>query len=767
MRRPLFIICLCFVFLLGLWIVAGRLFQSRTLLPEVNGRQLVKGDRLVAWGKVYRKESRLSFGQEKLLIYIKSVSILSRQVSDSDDTSGGEGESIQETPIPVTFNLICELPGDAALPLLGSSICLEGEFAPFSEAANPGQFDSREYYHALGIGGTMKKSKLTSGGQEGSRFLEGLYGLRCMWKERLYRIFPEAEASVMATMLLGEKGALDSGIRELYMRNGIVHILSISGLHITMIGMGFYKILRKLGIRKQICTAAGCILLVCYGMLTGMGVSAVRAIGMYIVRMAGESIGRTYDMLTALGVMAVFILAGSPGYLTHSGFLLSFGSVLGIGAFLPVLRHSADADRVKDKPEQTILIRQAAKLWDGLLQSMTGSLSITLFTLPIQLAIYSEVPVYSVFLNMLVLPFMGIVMGTGILVMVIPGISIAGVIPQAVLKGYEWLCRIFELLPGHIWSPGCPRAWQIAIFYAGLFILIIAGKKWRFRGKYLVLAALVILLGYRDHSGLEVFFLDVGQGDCIIVRTNGGDSFLFDGGSSSSGSPGKNIIIPFLKYQGIRKLTVVISHPDSDHINGILELLEEGKDKGIQIQRIMLPAIEKESRNAQFGQILGKAGSEEIIYMGLGDMWESGGASFRCLHPAKGNTIKDSNAYSLCIRMEYGSFSMLLTGDVEGEGEEELLKVLDNMEDTAVTVLKVAHHGSRNSTASRLLELLKPDIAVISCGSDNSYGHPHKELLERLEDSGAAVLKTPDTGAVALKVRKNRLKVKSYRNGEQ
>ena len=149
----------------------------------------------------------------------------------------------------------------------------------------------------------------------------------------------------MSTMLLGDDAGLDREIKELYKRNGIVHILSISGLHITLIGMTLYRLLRRMGMPVWPAALAGSGILILYGIMTGLGVSALRAIAMYLIRMLGEVLGRTYDMLTALGVAGAVTLLFNPMYLCHAGFLLSYGAVLGMGVL------KADAVWGREKAE--------------------------------------------------------------------------------------------------------------------------------------------------------------------------------------------------------------------------------------------------------------------------------------------------------------------------------------------------------------------------------------------------------------------------------
>lgn len=217
---------------------------------------------------------------------------------------------------------------------------------------------------------------------------------------------------------------------------------------------------------------------------------------------------------------------------------------------------------------------------------------------------------------------------------------------------------------------------------------------------------------------------------------------MFDCGSTSRSLVGEYVLKPYLKYEGIRHIDgIFVSHSDSDHYNGVQELLENQNEWGITVDNLVLPG--------------------EIV---AGDTWEceSGSVRFTCLHPSALEAFEDSNAFSQCFYVEMAdAMSLLLTGDVEGEGEAQLLQELQKRNITQATVLKVAHHGSRYSTSEAFLEQCKPEVAIISAGRNNSYGHPHEALLERLDVSGALIWSTQEYGAITIEVGE-KLKLRSW-----
>ena len=551
---------------------------------------------------------------------------------------------------------------------------------------------------------------------------------------------------------------MNQEIRELYQSNGIVHILSISGLHITLLGMGFYKGLRQFTIPIIPAAIAGGVVILLYGIMTGFGVSACRAIGMYLIRMLGEVWGKTYDMLTAMGVLAVIMLIENPLLSYHSGFLLSFSSVCGVGVLVPVLTPPAQLLAIKpwDRKSKRLLKNLTQKAVSGFVVSC----SVTLFTLPIQLFFFYKIPVYSVLINLFVIPFMSVVMGVGIVVMLLPFLNFLSPIEVGIFYWFEWLCHMFEELPGHTLLVGRPAMWKILVYY-GLIMLIVW---WKREHRVIIqvgcLMIALFLLLYRFPQDTQVYCLDVGQGDCFVVRTGEDKCFLFDGGSSSYQNVGEKVIAPFLQYHGIGKLEgVFLSHGDSDHVNGVMQIIEEDL---LDVKQVYLPNVQEESL-IKLEKSLKETKNLRVERVQKGDIWKTDEFLLECLYPTK-NAAGESNETRACDLLCIGEFSMLFTGDVEGEGEACLVQELQNRNITNIDVLKVPHHGSVNGTSEALLRQIRPRVAIISCGRNNPYGHPHAETLKRLGKAGCAIWTTQKCGRIAINAEKR--SVDGYLEGE-
>lgn len=744
---------------------AACIFRAQCKPPPDYGS--LDGRRVVAEGKVYRKEYREQEGSvAKPVIYLKSVHIS----EDSEYATNIRRNLSEQNPIDKISSICYMEEKGYKEPELGTVVRLEGKVRCFATAGNPGEFDRKRYYEMMKISFRLEDAHIIASGGKPWRIREELYKLKQYFAGVLEEIFPPKEASVMKAMLLGEKNGLDEETKELYQRSSIIHILSISGLHISMIGMGLYRCLRKTGLPAKgaapICSAV----ILAYGMMTGMSMSSVRAMIMFAMHLLADAAGRTYDMATALALAAALLLAEQPGYISHSGFLFSFGAVASLGFFSDMLQEKKRLSKEsggKGKKKSTIRkVRQA----------LASGAAVTLGTLPIHFWFYYQFPVYSIILNLAVIPLMTIVMGGGLFCMLaggflpdaVKGVSLA---VRAVLLFYEQGSRLGEKIPGGLFVRGRPEGWQIAAYLLLLILLAVYVHRrpgtlpffWKCRW---IMTALCILW-IRTGDGFQVTMLDVGQGDCIHIRSGAGRDYLIDGGSSTKREVMEYQILPYLKFMGVEHIQAVfVTHADSDHCGGVTELLEAYPIQGLTIENLVLPNIGRESADEQYRKMEMLAGQKgiRVQYIGRGQWIEDGDMRLTCMHPYAGYETEERNEYSMVLFLEYKDFTGLFTGDIEGAGEDMAWEYMKKTKETErLTLLKVAHHGSAYSTEREMLEMLRPGLALISCGENNRYGHPHKELLERLEETGSHIYSTPEHGAVMVYPAKGGIGVRCFR----
>ena len=655
----------------------------------------------------------------------------------------------------------------------GMKILVKGTLKRVEEPANPGGFDSQHYYACRHIYYFMKNAVVRKKTESYSGYRQLLLHV----KEKCRQILTAAageDAPLFCAMVLGDKQDLEPEMRMRYQLAGIVHILAISGLHISILGMGLYNLLKKAGLGIW---PAG--IFSQYGIMTGGSVSTMRAVTMFLIAMGARITGRIYDMMTALSVTAMMILLESPAYLLDSGFLLSFGCVLGIGV----------------AAEKICALAGAEKKWT---KALVSSMALQLVTLPVMLKFFGEVSLAGFFLNLLVLPSVGFVLIGGMAALLlgifcIPAAKLAILPARGLLLFYEYLCSLAGKLRWSTWIGGEPEIWQILVYYGILITVLFIGQyvkiqirkekessqrkersgeqekavRWKLCTLRMAAGALltagILVLGFHPSGKLKVTCLDVGQGDGILVETPDNHHFLIDGGSSSQSDLGRYCLLPALKSQGISYLDgLFISHTDKDHISGAKELLEY-MGNGLTTIRagyLVLPSwAEKPEAWEELSDAAQKAGIK-IVTGKKGDELHCGLVSFSILWPEKNATGKDVNEEAMVMELSFGEFQMLFTGDIGADTEKKLLAsgILKD-----VDCLKVGHHGSRYSTTEAFLEKIKPELAIISCSSTNTYGHPSPETVERLEAAGSQVEYTMKNGAITVETDGKKLKIYRFR----
>lgn len=738
MKRPLCCVCAAFVATVFFVLKVSPLPYEADI-PE-------EGKRVTLLGEISKKE----YSEETLVLYLELIS----QIDKKENSCG----------------VMCyiEADGDATEPRLGSIIAVEGEVSYFKEARNPGEFDARSYYRVLGADYRLYHTEVLEESRDYSFYRETLYRIRRYFEGIYDKVLPAKTASIMKAMVLGSKSELDADSKLLFQKSGISHVYAISGLHVTLLGMGLYKLLRKLRLPAPVSLCLPIIVMIAYGDMVGMSSSAYRAVFMFGMRMAARMFRRTYDVLTSMAVAAALIVLEQPLYLYHTGFLLSFGAIIGVGCLSEVI-----------KPKKTCCTGKIG-------ESLCGSLSIFLIQFPVMLCAYYEFPVYSFLLNLIIIPAMTIVMSAGILCLAFGSLpctiglgaaKLAGLVCRFLLSGFELLCTSSLKLPFANCIVGRPSDGRIVIYYVILLLLYVLhhyvkylskqkpqGKKrvnleLPFGLKAAMIFAAVIFVSRSPIDGASVTFLDVGQGDCIWVESEQGEHFLIDGGSTSKDKIGQYTIVPFLKYNGVSRLDAVfLTHLDNDHISGVMEILEG--DTGIAIDRVCISdaVIEDEAYERLMG--LCQLRGIPVYRLKAGDGIGAYNMEFEVLHPSDVYLASSRNAYSLVMKltvkdkMTGDSFTALLTGDVEADGEYAAARELaKNQNNTGINLYKAAHHGSRYSNTEELITEAMPQVAIISCGEDNSYGHPHAEAIENFQNVGSKILVTKDTGAIIIKIK--------------
>lgn len=629
---------------------------------------------------------------------------------------------------------------------IGDTILVNGTIKQLESARNKGNFDEKQFYQS-------QKIDFKFYGKN-AEILKNCNTEYENWilkqKERIKKVYErnasEKTAGLLQTMLLGEKDCLDDEVKSLYQKAGLSHILAISGLHISLIGMSVYRTLKKLGIHIYVSAAISGAFVLTFGFLTGNAPQVQRAVLMFLVLMVGTIIGRSYDMLSALSVCAIFLLWNNPFLVGYAGFLLSFLAVMGIGIVGTVFAGNNRKKKWKSK--------------------VLSNLAIQLTTLPVLAYFYYEIPIYAMGLNLLLLPSVGVLLSVGLIGGIV-GLR-CNTISKLLLKlcevlffGYEKSCKFFLKLPGAVQIVGQPSAKGITIYYLMLIMVCIGADGWNYVrrkkeltesetgkqtgktiwilfGSVLLVSILVFYSGEKQQFQVQV--LDVGQGDGIFIQDEDGTNFFVDGGSTDIRQVGTYRILPSLKAMGVKKIDVwFISHCDEDHINGCMEILESG----YKVDMLVFSAYAVKNENYEkLTETANKQGCK-IRYLKEGEQIRTETMQFtQCASRTMAKT-DDQNAASMVLWMETKDFCGILTGDIGADQEQQL-------EVDKVTWYKAAHHGSKESNSQEFLERLHPEIATISCGIENRYGHPGKEAVLHMENSGAKIYDTRECGQIGI-----------------
>ena len=675
--------------------------------------------------------------------------------------------SMQE---PVSCNGILAY-SDSDLVSIGEIVILNGTAELWKTAVNEGNFDAQAFYLARKTDFALKNLTLLEKHGRKSFWREGLFALKLRLKEVYAAAMEPLACGVMTAMVTGDRTLLDEETKRLYQTAGLSHVMAISGLHISIIGMTLYRFLRKRGC--TFCTA-GIIAGIClygYGTMAGMGTSIQRSAGMFGLLLLAQAAGKSYDSLNALGLMGLILLWRNPYLLWDAGFQFSFAAIVGV-VWLGGCISFADASHRKQK--ETLFVSAAVQL----------------ATLPVVTWYYYEIPLYALPVNLLVLPLMGVILSCGVAGGALGLVWLRGgafllCFSEKLLALVRWMCACVAALPQSMVIVGRPKLWQVVCYYAGLagaaYFLYAQKSSGRAPARqvcrlFCVSAALLFVLLFRPPKTFELSFLDVGQGDGIYLHSESGCDMFVDGGSTSEKQVGTYRMLPFLKYKGVKSIDVwFVSHTDEDHISGLRELLEAG----YAIDTLVFAeTILRDEAYEVLAKLAEKNGTE-LLYVKAGDTLYLGDARLSVLFPAGTDDMslalaEDKNANSLVFSYEENGFCGLFTGDTGADQERAILKAREQLAAAGKTengrigidVYKAAHHGSRYSNSSELLERISPRISVISCAENNRYGHPHAEAVARMKESGSEVFCTMDAGQITIKIRDGGLLVDQFAEGK-
>ncbi|MBD2869443.1 ComEC/Rec2 family competence protein, partial [Paenibacillus arenilitoris] len=676
-----------------------------------------------------------------------------------------------------------------------------GELALPAGATNGGGFDYRRYLSSqrihwlLKARGTAAVEAAPGPWWTAAALLGRIDDARALLGARMEALYPSEQSGYMKGLVLGIREDLDPQQFQQFSRLGLTHILAISGLHVAVFLYALGGLLRLLRMTRERILLSLMLAVPLYVLLSGASPSVIRAGVMAVLGLIAARMGKLKDGLHLLAAAALFMLIVDPFLLGNVSFQLSFIVTLGLIVGVPPVRRAMPDWRRGKAALDLAAVTIVAQL----------------VSFPVTIYYFNQFHALSLLANFLLVPFISfVVMPIGAAALLVALAWEPGGKLLAIASHYanDWTFALVELLARvdafrMIWAT--PPLWWVAawLLVLGAFFNLLGKRARRTdavsaadpddtapldgeppphpnkgagRPLLAVVATMTILLAYAYAPDLldreaEVSFIDVGQGDSIHIRTPEGKHILIDGGGTLSfrkpgeewkerSDPfeiGRKLLVPLLMKRGVREIDLlVVSHLDSDHIRGLQAVVET-----IPVRGILWNGTVKEAEDAR--KLLAFAVARDIPLYAAGAGMErriDGEASLTVLWPHEApdgivSALEEQNEGSVVLTIRLYNSTFLFQGDINAETERAVIQSLPPSASTPkapVSVMKVAHHGSRFSTGEEWLDYWQPIAAVVSVGATNTYGHPHPDVVRRLEESGTALWRTDRDGEVRFKV---------------
>jgi competence protein ComEC len=554
---------------------------------------------------------------------------------------------------------------------------------------------------------------------------------------------PGPEQGLVRAMVIGDRAGIDRGTAEAFRAAGTYHVLALSGAQVALVAALLAGLLARLSVPRVACAVTVCAALGFYAELVGGDVPVARAAWMGAVLVAGRSLDLDADLANLLGLAALLVLLTRPSAVGDVAFQLSFVATLGILLLAPRLLHGVPA-------------------WPlHLERALAASVAAQLALAPLLIAHFNRLAPSALVLNLAAVPLSAAVLLAGTVAAACPPLWLAA---QRLTGELAWMAAHLllrsadpvRLAPALDVRPPGPTGWAIVLFACGLIGL--AAGRWTRKAAWLTgLGLLALVWGRRPPAAdgrMHLAVLDVGQGDCLVVRTPLGRTWLVDAAGSFDGrfDVGEAVVAPYLWSLGVRRIEgVVITHAHPDHAGGLPFLLRTftvGEVwEGVRPRR--------DAGYERLEQALEDAGvARRSVRQGMRADWD--GVAVEVLGPAGGPPPwRTRNDDSVVLALDLRRVRLLLTGDIEARAEAAL-------PEGRATVLKVAHHGSRSSSTPAFLAHVAPAVAIVSVGRQSRFGHPHPEVLERYRSLGIRLLRTDRDGTVTVVTDGTRLEVASW-----
>jgi competence protein ComEC len=630
----------------------------------------------------------------------------------------------------------------------GDLIRVSGQLEEPAGRRNPKGFDYRAYLAGRGIHTIMAVKETQAAIVEpGSPWSPAvwLYSMRSRAGAVLDKAVGGEEGALLKAMLLGDRGLTPEGVDRSFKQTGLSHLLAISGLHIGFLVALMVKLSALMKLNSRWAFALQILLLSAYCLMVGFTPSITRAVVMAVIYLGGRQLGRKSDVLNSTAVAAFLILLVHPASLMEISFQLSFIAVASIALFY--------------RP----ILKRLGFLPFPIASMAAVTLSAQLGTLPLTIYHFNIVSPLSLLTNLVAVPVAGLAVMISF-VFIIVG-SIFPIVSSVTILPLKWLVLVLiwigefaSTLPFAYLRVVSPAPGTLAACFIALWLLSPERPSFIKKPVLTTGVAVMVILALQasvlyivQPQELRMVFLDVGQGDCIYIKTPDNHHILLDGGGRAIGiqgglEPGEDTVLPFLLKNGIGRLDLVImSHGHDDHIGGLVPIVEQ-----MPVASLMLHPPVDESEYYKTIMTAAERKGIQVYEAAKGKVYRLGDEfTLKVLFPVSDESQLDTlagdneNNRSLVILMEYKDTAVLFTGDIEARVERFILGRLPRQAD----ILKVAHHGSSTSSTREFLKAVSPKAGIIQVGS-NIFGHPTPDTLDRLSGTGAEIYRNDEHGAV-------------------
>ncbi len=628
----------------------------------------------------------------------------------------------------------------------GDSLYIEGEFKQPEEARNYKGYNYKQYLKTKKIIGTVELEKAKILKSSNGSFI---HNIQKYIKDTINGTLTDEEGNLLLAILLGDKDKLSEDIQESFKTSNLSHMLAVSGAHVSYIILGLTYVLQNSIIGKKNEKIVCIIFLLFFMAITNFTPSVTRACIMAVLTLFSGIIYRKSDVYTNISVAALITLIFNPYNLLDLGFQLSYGGTIGIIIFIKRIQEKKSNSKVINYIKQMALV----------------SIYANIIIIPIMMYHFNTVSFTFIISNIMASPILGIIVITGFLfiiasITVKPLTRLIAIFIKPILSILIKISQICSKLPFSNILVVTPYMFNVISYYAIILYCIKSKKNNKCKIIICLLIVLILInfIIYIFPQKLRIFFIDVGQGDSTLIITPDKKTVLIDGGGSDSFDVGKKVLLPYLLDRRILKIDyVLISHFDTDHCGGILTIMEK-----VKVKNIIISEQAEHSENYERFKKLMIHKKIRLIEVKKGDKIKIGRYSeFKILFPTSRLLSENPlNNNSIVAQFNYNNFKMLFTGDIEKLAEQQILKA--EKAEIRADILKVAHHGSKTSSIPEFIKAVKPKIALIGVGKNNTFGHPNQQTIKNLENIKCRIYRTDLQGEIIIKIdQKGRMNVKS------